>query len=363
MQNIIYVVTKSNWGGAQRYVYDLATHLPKDAFRATVAFGQPGRLAEELQRANIGTHSIFSLQRDLSLRADIQAFFELLRLFNQERPDIVHLNSSKAAGLGGIAARIAGVPRIVFTVHGWPFWEARSGIARAIIFLLSWLTAACAHVTICISDHDLAVAQRMPLVGHKAVRVYNGIEPIDFLPTEPHGGDVRVLTNAELTPNKNLFVGIDAIAAARAAGIPISYSIMGAGELKQALENYIRKHTYGAFVTLLGFVPEGARHYKKFDIFFLPSKKEGVPYVLLEAGQAALPVLASRAGGIPEVVDDQQSGLLCDANDTHGFTERLVQLARDSELRKNLGNTLAQRVAETFSFSGMIEETIRHYRS
>ena len=144
-RRVLFIITKSNWGGAQRYVYDLATALPKHEFEVQVAFGQPGRLADALARAGIETYSIAALQRDVSLVADFRSFLELWRLLRTMRPDIVHLNSSKAAGLGALAARITRVPRVVFTVHGWPFAERRNLVWRMFAFLASWKTAILSH--------------------------------------------------------------------------------------------------------------------------------------------------------------------------------------------------------------------------
>lgn len=361
---ILFCITKSNWGGAQRYVFDLATSLPKEQFEVSVAFGQFGRLAEELRKARIPIHEVQSLSRDISLGADIRGFLELLALFKKEHPDIVHLNSSKAGGLGSAAARLAGVPHIIFTAHGWPFWEKRSGIARGLIWISSWLTALFSHSVITVSDYDTRVAGQMPLVGARTTRIYNGIDSIEFLPQEERSGEIRVLTNAELTHNKNLFTGIDAVALAREGGAPIHYTLMGDGELRRTLEEYVKEKAYGDFVTFLGFVPDGKRHYKKFDIFFLPSKKEGLPYVLLEAGLASLPVIASNVGGIPEIIQDGRSGILALSGDTVRFAEALKALAGDMQLRETLGQTLKERIAREFSLEQMIKKTEAiYYRS
>lgn len=359
---ILFVITKSNWGGAQRYVFDLATSLPKEAFKVSVAFGQHGRLAQELLKAGVPTHEIQSLQRDISLTADVKVFFELVSLFRKEKPDVVHLNSSKVGGLGSLAARVAGVPHIIFTAHGWPFWEKRGQASRAMIWLVSWMSALLSHTIITISEHDLRVTENMPLVRAKAVRIYNGISPIDFLPRE-EGAGVRVLTNAELTHNKNLFAGIDAVALARERGADIAYTLMGDGELRQTLEEYAIEKNCQSFITFLGFVPDGKRHYKNFDIFFLPSKKEGLPYVLLEAGLARLPVLASNIGGIPEIVDNGVSGLLEHSGDTERMAAALLKLASDPSLRTRLGDALYEKVEQDFSLEQMLERTAALYRS
>lgn len=304
MQKILFVITKSNWGGAQRYVFDLATSLPKEEFAVAVAHGQPGKLAMELARAGVPTHTVASLQRNVSLAADIKSLLELYRLYKREQPDVVHLNSSKAGGVGALAARLAGVPKIVFTAHGWPFWEPRGTVARAAIWFFSWLTALLSHNTIVISDFDLRVARRMPLVGHKAVRIYNGIDPHLEL------GSGECIRNAfpphtqitgtigELTKNKNHQALIE-----QAKNDPsLHVAIVGEGEERPALEAAIHQHHLGDRVKLFGFMP--AREVLRgFDRFVLPSLKEGLPYVLLEARLAGLPIEANRVGGVSEILD------------------------------------------------------------
>lgn len=305
-KKILYVITKSNWGGAQRYVYDLATTLPRDEFEVEVAFGQRGQLAEMLEKAGMRTHDILSLQRDVSLGADIRSFFEMKRLFRAARPDIVHLNSSKAAGLGALAARLTGVPRIIFTAHGWPFWEKRGPAARALIWLISWLTALLSHTVIVVSEYDLKVARRMPFVGGKAVRIYNGINQDMALGSGesirnafPSGARITG-TVGELNKNKNQQALVE-----QAKYDPGMFvAIVGEGENRGALEEKIRACGLEQRVKLFGFMP--AREVLRgFDIFALPSIKEGLPYVLLEAKSAGLPIVANRVGGVGEILDSK----------------------------------------------------------
>src|SRR5687767_3813467 len=102
-RRIIFVITKSNFGGAQRYVYDLAVALPKDRFEVIVAFGGAGVLADRLVAAGIRTVSLSGLDRDINPLKELSVFVALVRLFRHERPDAVHLNSSKIGGLGALA--------------------------------------------------------------------------------------------------------------------------------------------------------------------------------------------------------------------------------------------------------------------
>lgn len=318
LKKVLFVITKSNWGGAQRYVFDLATALPKDEFETSVAFGQPGLLAERLDEARITTYPMSSLQRDVSAVSDVRSFFELLHLFRAEKFDVVHLNSSKAAGIGALAARLAGVPRIVFTAHGWPFWERRNPVSRALIYFLSWLTALLSHKVIVISDYDLKVAQKMPFIAHKTTRIYNGI---DLHMQFGSGERIRAvfptdarITGAigELTKNKNQVSLIE-----QAKNNPEMYvAIVGEGEDRQYLMKKIEEHGLDARVKLFGFMPASAV-LRGFDVFALPSIKEGLPYVLLEAKAAGLPIVASRVGGVGEILN---------AKDMSDFSlERMVE--------------------------------------
>ncbi len=302
-KKILFVITKANWGGAQKYVYDLATAL-RGEFDVAVAFGQAGLLAQKLRAAGVTIFPVNALQRDVSLASDLRSFRELLWLFRAEKPDVVHLNSSKAAGVGALAARLAGVPRIIFTAHGWPFWEQRGLISRALIYFFSWLTALLSHKIIVVSDYDLKVAQAMPFIAHKSTRIYNGID------VHMHFGSGEKIRNAfpagahitgtvgELTRNKNQISLIE-----QAKNDSSRYvAIVGEGEERPHLEKKIKEYRLESRVKLFGFIPPG-EVMRGFDVFALPSLKEGLPYVLLEARVAGLPIDANRVGGVGEILD------------------------------------------------------------
>jgi len=301
---ILYIVTKSNWGGAQRYVFDLATAAKTQGFDAAVAFGGDGELAKRLRASGVRTIALPALGRDIGI-ADFAAYRALSRTIRDERPDVLHLNSSKVGVLGGLAGRANGIRKIIFTAHGWPFKEDRSAPGRFVIWLGSWLTALCAHTIIAVSDSELELAKKMPGAAKKTVRIYNGID-IDM-----HFGDGAIIRNAfpaeahmvgtvgELTYNKNQIALIE-----EAKAKPDMYvAIVGEGELREFLKQKIQEYGLEARVKLFGFLP-AAEVMKGFDTFALPSVKEGLGYVLLEARAAGLPIVANRAvGGIAEALE------------------------------------------------------------
>jgi glycosyltransferase involved in cell wall biosynthesis len=315
----LYIITKSNWGGAQRYVFDLATNVPSDQFEVAVAFGGTGRsgsiaglLEKKLHEKKIRTIFIPELGRDISLGNDWRSFRALRKLLHDERPDIVHLNSSKVGGIGALAARLARIQKIIFTAHGWPFREQRTILMREALWLASWLTVLLSTKVICVSDYDLRQAQKMPFVKNKLVRIYNGI---DSSPTFGSGEKIRstfphdaIITGTigELTKNKNQQALIE-----EAKQNPDMFvAIVGEGEERAALESRIKKYNLESRVKLFGFLP-AQEVLRGFDRFALPSIKEGLPYVLLEARLAGVPISANRVGGVGEILD---------AKDLHEFS-------------------------------------------
>lgn len=320
---ILYVITKSNWGGAQRYVFDLATAMQKRGFDVAVALGGPvgiqereGLLPQKLKAGGVRTMFIKSLFRDLSMVNEIRAFFELMKIFKKEKPDIVHLNSSKAAGLGALAARLTDIKRIVFTAHGWPFKENRPVVIRWMIYIATWCTVFLSHQTIVVSKEDERLGKRIRFVSGKityipvALKAENEILERELAEQRLSFGisgntayktPCRLVTIAELTRNKGILpYGIEMIQTLE-QNFPgtYSYTVFGEGEDLPELQNQSNGlPIYFENVTDYRNKPSdlstnASRYLKAFDIFILPSIKEGMPYVLLEAATAGLPIVAT----------------------------------------------------------------------
>lgn len=376
-KKIIYLITKSTQGGAQRNVYDLAINLPPEAFDVSVYAGGDGWLFDELAKKNIHTESLPFLSRDISFFAEIAVFFKLLAIFKKERPNIVHLHSSKIGGLGALAARFAGVKKIIFTAHGWAFNESwRPPLTRGVIWMLSWLTALFAHRVIVITKKEYTQTLRMPFVSSKkAVYIPNGIGDIHFLPQmgaretmfgprakSMHPDTLWIGTISELTVNKGLQYAVAAIARLKKETThPFLFVIVGEGEGRKALEKQITDNNLSDTVFLAGHKKDAQTLLKAFDIFTLTSRKEGLPYAILEAGLADLPVVASNVGGVPDIIDTE-SGILVPPENPEAIARALKKLLIDSTARKHFGETTARRVKETYSLQKMLHHTLELYK-
>jgi len=382
-KKVLFVVTKSTLGGAQHYVYDLACALPKNDYDVTVAFGgtgepesPPGPLKDMLAGAGVSGVFLPELGRDISLAGDRAAYKALFQLFKKELPDIVHLNSSKVGGLGALAARRAGISRIIYTAHGWAFTERVSPFSRLFRFFLSWITVLLAHQVICVSESDHRAMSRAPFTRHKLIVIRNGIRTTNELARDAarnalfspevvraHQKDLWVVSVAELTANKNLFKAVDAIAIVNTPHKTqnIFYTIIGDGELREALSGYCQQTKTRSAISLLGLVPESRRYLAAFDVAFLPSLKEGLPYAILEAGSAGLSVVATATGGIPEIIDSGRTGLLLKDPRSAKKIAEILKLVLDEGTRELHGRLLKKRIETDFSFERMRAQTFALY--
>ena len=372
-KRVLFIVTKGSWGGAQRYVFDVATGLAARNYEVSVAAGGGSELLSALSKEGVRTVKLVYMERDFARRGEWRAFRELFKIIRAQKPDILHLNSSKAGLLGALAGRILRVPRIVFTAHGWASEESRPWRERVLFLGLHWLTVLLSHCTIAVSEHTRRHLKWFPFASRKMITVHNGIsigaklsraaswelliKRISVLAA--HYTSYRIVSIAELHPNKGLDVALEGLAAL--GSVPWVLVIMGEGQLRQELERRIQELGLHGQVILAGRVPRAAQYLPAFDLFLLPSRKEGLPYVLLEAGAAELPVLATSVGGIPELIRSMKNGILIDPEVPEAVTGAVRIMAADPKKCRQFGARLKERVGEAFSTETMLEGVIHAY--
>jgi len=397
LTKVLYVITKSNWYGAQKYTHKLATIIPRDHYDVSVAFGgggvlgdkEPGLLKEKLEEAGIRTIFVPELVRNVFLFHELRTVFALYKLYCREQPDIVHLSSSKAGGEGAFAARLYRLkcifrsiflrtknykllPVIIFTSHGLPLDEDRGRVAKALIYLATWATFLLCHRVIVISKDNLQRASRFPFCAKKIHLIYNSIDPNSVVlekesarkklrKTDISSDLMWIGTIAELTKNKDLGTLIKAAGIIRREGSSFLLCIIGSGEQKEALKALAEEEGLGDNIFFTGFVPNASQLVKAFDIFALTSIKEGLPYVLLEAGQSGCAVVATKIPGVVDIISDQDTGLLVPVKKPESLAGSLKILLQDSNKRNELGSNLQKKIRSTFSKETMLSETLELY--
>lgn len=366
---VLFVITKSNFGGAQRYVYDLATDLPADQYEVVVALGGDGELKTKLDFADVRVISIRHLERDISFSNELRASRHMAEIIRQEQPQVLHLNSSKAGAMGALIGRFLRVPRIIFTAHGWVFNEDRGVISRLLFKSIYWLTILLAHHTITVSD---AVRAQMNWwgTGRRMTTVRLGRSLPEYMSRgearatlcklepalHPHQHDIWTISIGELHPVKQHTVAIEAVASLVSQHPTLRHIIIGSGELHDTLTADIHNRGLSEHVFLLGQVNEAAQHLKAADVFVLPSRSEALGYVVLEAAAAGVPTVASNVGGIPEILTDGVAGTLVPAGDSTALANSISNYLTHPEQATAHGEAALAR-SRDFSVERMVAET------
>ena len=318
MKKLLYVVTQGEWGGAQRYIFDLATNIPKNQFSISVALGSEGsgELKTKLTENNIPVITIKNLIRNINPIKDIKTFIELFRLIKKEKPDIIHLNSSKAGILGSIAARFAKTPNIIYTAHGWVFNEPLPYFKKTLYYILEKFTANFKSKIICVSDYDRKVAIEKNIAKpEKLIAIHNGIDvkKLHFY-SKAEARSILSKYIGKSIEEKTEIIGTignlyktkgHTLLIKAAEQIPDKiFIIIGDGPERKNLESIISNLNLKKRVFIAGYIDDAHRFLKGFDLFILPSLKEGFPYIILEAIAAKIPIIASGVGGIPEILPE-----------------------------------------------------------
>jgi len=382
---ILYIVTQSELGGAQKNVLDLAVEL-KNRYDVLVAAGPDGggKLFKQLADNKIRWQCLKWLRRSaINPLIDLAGFIQILFFALKEKPDIIHLHSSKAGFLGSLAGKMAGA-KIIYTVHGAVFEASFSKLARKIFLWLEKFSAYFKDKIICVSANDKKLwlnYQAAP--AEKLIVIHNGLDlnKIDFPPRAEareylasqsanffealQGADdsLKIVgTIANLFPEKGLpyFIETANILIKEKKLANVIFAVIGEGPDRLLLEKIIDDLDLQNKFVLTGNIVNASRYLKAFDIFVLPSVKEGLPYTILEAMAAGVPIVASHIGGIPEMIKNNYNGFLLFPRDTDALAKKIMELINNPSLGQKFSEASRQKIKE-FSLAKMIAQTERIY--
>ncbi len=375
MSKIIYIITQAEIGGAQRYVKDLATFFHSQNYDIKVASGQDGPLIESLREKDIHTHVFTNLVRQINPVKDIKAFFEIFAFLKKEKPDIVHLNSSKAGAIGAIAAKCAGIKKIVYTVHGFVFLEPQPFWKKQFYLFAEKISGIFKDAIICVSDFDKKNGIQHRIASEKKfVTIHNGINSASLRFIEkneakkffqniiPFPSTHTVIgTIANFYETKGLSYFLQAASQIKKKKNSVIFIIIGEGELRQNLEKQILENNLKEFVILPGRIQDAHAYLKCFDIYMCSSVKEGFPYSILEAYAALVPIVSTNVGGIPEIIKNKKNGLLVEPMDPRALADNCLQLMASETAGKEYVEKGKKILDESFILDQMLKATSKIY--
>lgn len=368
---LVYVIRSAQSGGVESHVISLieafrATH---DILLITLTRDQPNQAFVKL-----GVRILQLTDRAEQSPAAFASVLRLKRIFMTEAPDVVHLHGIRPVFIGGIAARLARVKNVVSTFHSSLALMSldASGRSKPVKLFLSRAMHACGVV---LSSHSVVVA------GHIRTELLQVLKPISFLPSLPGTSRISVVYNGidlsrfagalppprppsspiiigyvgRLDPKKGVDDLISAFARLRESHVDTELHIVGEGWDEPRLRAEASRLNVLSEVRFWGHQDDVISIARSFDVFVLPSLSEGMPLTIIEMMALAVPVIATKIGGIPEQIVDGENGVLVDVRRPEQIFKNLQRLIDEPQLARQMAGKGLERVHELFDSRTMLK--------
>jgi len=365
---VTHIVSGDIWAGAEAQAFQLISGLQANGvIKPTAVVFNSGVLFDKLEA--LGIDVTLANESALSPLSQIKAICKHLR---EHSTDILHTHGFKENVLGTAARYLTGVKRSVLTVHGSPESQStwRAPKKKLTHLLDRVMTGFCQDAVVAVSQHLKTVLE--PRYPNKTVVIRNFIDT-DEIPTTPteqpddrQSSDAcyRISLVGRCVPVKRIDLFIDTIAKLRADHmLEVEGRVCGDGPLLETMKQYAKTKGVAQFIHFRGFVQDVEPEWASMDALIMPSDHEGLPMTLLEALLRKVPVVAHNAGGIPEVLDHGNSGLLVDNHSATGYADKLAQLIKQPEMATQLAANGQNHVKKEFSKHENVQKYEALYRA
>ena len=325
----------------------------------------PGPYVQVLNDQGIPTVAV-DMPRAVNPLFMVVALFQMIGYMRRERIDVVHTHCSMPGILGRLAARLAGVPVIIHTIHGYHLHDRMSPALVRVYMWAEKFVGGFTHLMLSQNRTDMEVVRRGRFVAPERLRLIgNGIDLRRFrpVPREPDpSGAVTLLCTARLEPVKNHPMLFEAVRRVIESGRQARLWLVGDGDLRQDYQVRCAAIGIAGAVEFLGYRNDIEAVLAQTDVAVLTSVKEGIPRAMLEAMAMKIPVVATRVVGTEETVADGETGFLVPLDDVEAFADRLCRLIDDPELRRRMGEAGRAWVEAHFDEDVIVEDLARTYR-
>ena len=379
---VLRVIARLNVGGPALHVAYLTAGLADRGYETTLVAGTIARGEESMafvaDAEGVHVETLDDLSRKISPVRDLRAMLRLAQLIRRERPTILHTHTAKAGAVGRIAALLAGGARPPIVVHTFHGHVLRGYFGRITTFgfrtLERWLartTTALIAVSPEVRD-DLVALHVAPASKFTVVRLGidlgRRVDNDDAQRRESrrqmglHEDAFVVGWVGRMTAVKRTESVVRALQKLVERGVDAYAVLVGDGPDRERLERHAHELGVIKRCLFLGYQVDVAPFYDAIDVLLLPSINEGTPVSVIESLAASRPVVATRVGGIPDVVRDGVDGFLVDSDDPDALAAPLAELAADPERRARMGEAGRARVVERYAVGRLVDDIDRLYR-
>jgi glycosyltransferase involved in cell wall biosynthesis len=372
---VLHVITRMIIGGAEWNTLYTCQLLNRSRYEPLLACGPEtgpeGSLIEVTEASEIPVFIVPDLIREIDPKRDFKALVQLIRLYRDLDVDIVHTHTSKAGILGRLAGRLAKVPVVIHTVHGFAFTAPLPKWQRQLYIALEKMAGRWCDALIFISKPLMAEAGKLGIGDPKTYAyIPSGIDIKAFQNSNNNGNreikrqmlgltdHIPVIgTVSRLVRDKGLELILEAAAQLKAKGLKFHMVWVGDGPMRAELERMAQSLGVADRLSITGMCTDVPAWISCFDIFVLPTMWEGMGRVFLEAQAAGIPVIGTKVGGVPDVVRDGETGILIQPNDVKALAEMIELLITNAELRRRMGVAAAQFASnEQFQVEFMVRK-------
>jgi glycosyltransferase involved in cell wall biosynthesis len=376
---ILRVIARLNIGGPAIHVVNLTAGLDRDHFQQLLVVGTEsaaeGSMVGYALARGVQPHVVPEMITSFSLTVrDLKAVAKLYLLMRRHRPAIVHTHTAKAGFLGRVAAYMAGVPVVLHTYHGHVLHGYYGPVK-------SWLLRRMEQALAGITDRLVTVSEQVKgeLVTHGVARAEKitviplGLDLDPFLNSQSHQGEFRreiglpdgtrlVGIVGRLFPIKNHALFLEAAVKVAIREPAARFVVVGDGVLRLKLEQQAKDLGIADRVFFTGWRRDLPRIYADLDVLVVSSDNEGTPVSAIEAMAAGCPVVATRVGGLPDLIIDQTTGLLVAPRDPDGLAGAVLHLLRNPETARTISRKARIVVGERFSVKRLLTDIDHLYR-
>jgi glycosyltransferase involved in cell wall biosynthesis len=370
--NICHLITRMILGGAQENTLLTLEYLKKTTpWNIHLAYGpefDEGNLAIEAEKLGVQLHPLKYLRRNLHPIDDVRSYFELTQYFSSHSFDLVHTHSSKAGIIGRIAARNAGVTKIVHTIHGLAFDEYQSSLRNFIYRSTEQIASRHCDAIISVCETMKQIALKEGLGEQTPIRtIYSAFHLEPFLKVQPRSPDGRLVLGmiARMFPLKgheDLMLLAHRIFSQWA---DVDLYLVGEGPLNAKWQRWIKSHPqWENRIVFAGRVaPEKIpEHLSRMDALIHLSWREGLPRTVAQGLAAGRPACVYNIGGVSEIITDNETGFLITPGDLDGMTRAIHEIRNDRKTALKMGENGRKKVTSLFSFEKMGQEIVQLYQ-
>ena len=358
---ILHIQLSTLLSGVQNVMFMLLEKLPKDKYEIYVASQPSGPLVDKVKKLGYKHIPLKFIRRNLT-PLDIPAFIELFLIIKKHKFDIVHTHVSKIGFLGRIAAKLAGVPKVIHTHHGVPYHQNQFLLAKVLYMFTEIIASKFADYVVFMNQDEYNFSTKHHLVSiTKAKIIYNAYPIKPLKQKEKNDNSEFVVGNvARFEKQKNHKIMIDAAIKACKKNPKLKFIFVGNGSLYKKLKQKVDMLGLSEKIQLVGWQKNTDIWYAKFDLFLMFTLWEGMPLALLEAMNNSLPIIASDIPGNRELVR-KENGFLIDVKDTEKLINLLASLPDMKEKLKIMGRNSYNILKTDFDFNSFYNAYLELY--